>query len=474
MIKFNKAFKPVFANDNTALNPTLWAKYSLAVLESTMIAANLIYRDFEMEVAKFGQTVNTRKPSTFTAQRKTDSDQVTVQDASLTNIPVTLNQHPHVSFLISDGEESLVMESLIEIHLMPAMIAMAEMIDSAVLGQYAQFIRLGQVAGGSGLLTNANYKDYLASLGQVFDQNKAPVTGRTLIVTPGIKRLILANAAFTAALNTGDGGYALRTANLGELFGFQHYMCQNAASVSTAVDKNVTFLVGTAAGANATVLVVKTGTGVVATGTWFLLGGFPYQVIAHTETIGNTTGITIAAPGLQAAVAVNDILTIFTPAAINQASTAVADSGLAGSSGYAAGWAKYIIFNTNVLAPRKGQLVSFNTDVTNVYTIISVVGSTILLDRPLVAALANSDTVNWGPSGEFAFGFLRNALALVCRPLALPLPGTGALAGTASHNGFALRVVITYLGLNQGHLVTIDCLFGLAVLESKFGSVLLG
>jgi hypothetical protein len=428
-----------------------------------------------MEVAKFGQTVNTRKPSTFTAKRKTDADQVSIQDASLTNIPVTLNQHPHVSFLIADGEESLAMESLIEIHLMPAMIALAEMIDSSVLGQYAQFLRLGQVAGGSGLLTNSNYKDYLASLGEVFDSNKAPVTGRTLIVTPGIKRLILSNAAFTAALNTGDGGYALRTANLGELFGFQHYMCQNMASISPNVDIDGTFQVGTAAVVKGgTSITVKTGTGIITTGTWFMLGGFPYQVTGHTESLGNTITITIAAPGLQAAAAVNDYLTIFVPAAVNQASTAAADSGAAGADGYAAGWSKYIIFDSNTLAPRKGQIVSFGTDVTNVYTIIEVSGSTVLLDRPLVLAVADDDAMNWGPSGEFAFGFLRNSLALVCRPLALPLPGTGALAGTAAHNGFALRVVITYLGLNQGHLVTIDCLFGLAVLESKFGAVLLG
>jgi hypothetical protein len=457
-------FEPVFSNDNTALNPTLWAKYSLAVLESTMIAANLVYRDFENEIAKFGQTINTRKPSGFTAKRKTDADQVTVQDATLTNIPVTLDQHPHVSFLINDGEESMAIESLLEIHLMPAMIAMAEMIDSSVLGQYARFLRLGQVAGGLGGLTNANYKDYLASLCQVFDTNKAPVTGRVLIVTPSIKRLILSNAAFTAALNTGDGGYALRTANLGELFGFQHYMCQNMASVASSVDIDTTFLVNLGAGyaAGTTTFAVDGGTGTLTVGTWFTLGGFPYQVTAQSANLGNTISITIASPGLQAAVLNNAPLTIFVPSAVNF------------TAGYATGYAKYITFGSNTLAPKRGQLVSFGTDVTNVYTVIEVSGQTILLDRPLVAAIADTNKVNWGPTGEFAFAFLRNAIALVCRPLALPLPGTGALSGSAVHNGFALRVVITYLGLNQGHLVTIDCLFGLAVMESKFGGVLLG
>jgi hypothetical protein len=37
-----------------------------------------------------------------------------------------------------------------------------------------------------------------------------------------------------------------------------------------------------------------------------------------------------------------------------------------------------------------------------------------------------------------------------------------------------MRVVITYQGLNQGHLVTCDMLAGIAVLDTRLGGVLVG
>ena len=65
-------------------------------------------------------------------------------------------------------------------------------------------------------------------------------------------------------------------------------------------------------------------------------------------------------------------------------------------------------------------------------------------------------------------------IALVVRPLALPRPGTGAVAAVANWNNLSMRVVITYQGLNQGHLVTCDMLAGIAVLDTRLGGVLVG
>ena len=102
----SKAWLAVFANDNDALIPEVWAQEALMVLEANMVASSLVYRDFENEIASFGDTVNAHRPNTFVAKRKTDADEVTVQDAQATNVPVKLNQHLHVSFTIKDGEES--------------------------------------------------------------------------------------------------------------------------------------------------------------------------------------------------------------------------------------------------------------------------------------------------------------------------------------------------------------------------------
>ena len=65
-------------------------------------------------------------------------------------------------------------------------------------------------------------------------------------------------------------------------------------------------------------------------------------------------------------------------------------------------------------------------------------------------------------------------MALVNRPLALPIPGTGARAGVANWNGLSMRVVMTYDGNKQGHLVTVDTLLGIKVLDTNLGAVMYG
>ncbi len=151
-------------------------------------------------------------------------------------------------------------------------------------------------------------------------------------------------------------------------------------------------------------------------------------------------------------------------------------------AGYAAGYNKLISIDTGSTTeiPQVGQPVTFGlTNYNTVYTIIQVnsLGGgafTILLDRSLDFAISDEDTVNLGPNGDYNFAFHRNALALVVRPLAQPRPGTGALSAVVNYNDLSMRATITYDGNKQGHLVTLDMLCGLAILDLNLGAVMLG
>lgn len=452
--------QPIHANDVDALTPEIWSKFGLAILESNMVAGNLVHRDFEKEFARFGDIVNTRRPQAFEMKRKTKADDVTVQDANLDNIPVRLDQHVHVSFLLRDGEEALAMGDLVTTFLVPAMTAMAEGIDSIVLGQYGRFFSTAGVAGELLGMTSSNAKDFIVDTGKLLDDTKAPQSGRALIVSPAIKAAILKNATFSEADKRGDNGTALREASLGRILGFDMYSCQNMASI-TAGNTNTTGEIANSAGypkGYTGEMVVDGFATTLTVGSWVDLEGQPYQIAAQSATLGATTGITLTT-ALREAVANNDDFIAYTPGAVNNV------------AGYAAGWVKPIVVNTFTVSPRKGQVVSFGVTNDTIYTIIGTPSTTeILLDRPLEAAIAHAAAVNLGPAGDYGFAFLRNAVSLVCRPMALPR--TGALAGFMSHNGFALRTVITYDGNKQGHLVTLDALLGIAILDQNLGAVL--
>lgn len=450
------------ANSVDALIPEIWANEALMQLEENMVIANLVHRDFVNSVASFGDTVNTRRPASYTAKRKTANDDVTVQDTTLTNVAVPLDQQLHVSFMLRDAELSFAMPQLFQMHLIPAMRAMARQLDRIILGQYPQF--LANIAGGLGQLTESNAKSYILAARNRMNINKAPEMPRHLIWSPSGETAALGTELFVSADKRGDGGQALREARLGRVLGFEHYMAQNASEIDDSNIDKVTGAVDLAAGyaVGTTTLVVDGFSAAIAAGTWIKINGRPYRV-ASTSGGATPVGITIPSPGLTAAVADNDVITVYDPAAVNLV------------AGYAAGWSKYIIIDGFTKVPQAGQLVTFGANTTGaIYTIVDYTSNTILLDRPLEAALSNDDPVNLGPGGQFNFAFHPNAIALVNRPLMAVDASLGARSTTVSYNGASMRVTITYNGTSQGVLVTFDMLVGVKVLDTALGCILVG
>jgi len=98
----------------------------------------------------------------------------------------------------------------------------------------------------------------------------------------------------------------------------------------------------------------------------------------------------------------------------------------------------------------------------------------ITLDRPLAAAVAEDDFIDLGPSGEYNFAFQRNCLALVVRPLVIVPSGLGAMCAAASFDDISLRVTVSYEGREQGILVTVDLLCGVATLDTNLAAVMVG
>lgn len=413
--------------------------------------------------------VNTRRPGQFVAKRKTDDDSVTVQNATATNVQVPLNQWIHVSFMIKDGQESKSFKDLISEFMAPAMLAQARIVDQILLGQAVHFLK--NSSGGLGQLSSTTARAYILNTRNTMNKNKAYVQNRNLIFTPNSETSVLGLDLFLAAQQVGDDGTALREASLGRKLGFDMFMCQNAMSVpagSTSSTGAVNLVGGYPAGFDAVnnSIVTDLITGVISTGTWITIGGdnTPYRVSAHSETLGNTTGIKLDRK-LQYAITDDAVITFYTPGAVNFA------------AGYPAGYAKEITVDLFTAAPFVGQPVSFGHagEPSDLYTIVGVNGTTgITLDRPLENALVDDAEVNLGPAGDYNFAFHRNAFALVCRPLAQPRPGTGALSAVVNYNDLSMRATITYSGLDQGHLVTLDMLIGVAVLDTNLGAVMLG
>lgn len=451
-------WKLAYANTLDAFVPELWANESLMILEENMVVAALVHRDFQPLVANFGDVVNTRKPADFVMKRKVDADTVTIQDASAANVAVKLNQHLHTSFLLKDGEESKSFKQLVEEFLRPAMISIARGVDLIVSGQVFQFL-----ANNAGTLNSSAVKKDVIDTRKVMNDNKVIEQPRNLVLSSQAEADLLNVENFTDANRVGDDGTAMREASLGRKFGFDMFMAQNISEVTdptlvtgTLIDNAGGYIVGT------TVITVDgaTASADIPLGSWLTIAAdeIPQRV---TAIVGDpVTQITIA-PGLRRAVADDAVITVIDEGEVNLA------------AGFAIDFAKEIVVDGFAAGDLQvGQLVAFGVQ-TEVYSVIEVNGVIgITLDRPLEVAIADNDNVNIGPAGSYNFAFHRNAVSLVVRPLALPKPGAGALASVQSHNQIAMRVVITYDGDKQGHLVTLDLLLGVKVLDVALGAVM--
>lgn len=453
---FNKAWTPVYANDLDAWVPEVWAQESLMVLEANMVAAQLVHRDFSDEIAQQGDVVNTRRPNRFVAKKKVDTDDVTVQDATATNVPVVLDQHIHTSFLIRDGEESKGFAKLRDEYLVPAMWSIAQAIDEVVLLQLYEFIdnNVGQLGVTPTKTTVINAREQL-------NIQKAPIDGRSMIITPSTEGALLDIPGFVEADKVGDEGTALREGSLGRKFGINFFMSQNAPSIAagnTVVLGDVNEAAGYVAGT--TSIDVTVFAGEVVVGTWLVIAGdnTPQLVTARTGT-APTTNVVIT-PGLKRAVVDAAIITTYVPGAVDGA--------------LAAGFPKPVTIDGFTVAPKTGQMVSFGADGIKYGAQSDPTTTEVQLNRALDAALANDDVMGIGPAGDYNFAFHRNAIALVTRPLAQPAAGTGALSSVANFNDLSIRVVITYDGDKQGHLVTVDLLAGVKTLDLNLGVVMLG
>jgi hypothetical protein len=458
---FANPFGLVYANSNDPFVPEVWAQEGLMVLYENTVAAQLVHTDFKSEVAQFGDVVNTRRPDTFTMKRKADTDNVTTQDATATNVAVKLNNWGHVSFIIYDGEQTKSMEDLFQQYLTPAMEAIAKGVEEAVLGQRFDFLG----AGAGELLTDPDQDDVI-DLGVKLDDLLCPDSGRNLVISPKTHGALLKVDEFKHAEKLGDDGTALREGSLGVKYNFRTHKAQNLKHIpASSVTVDDTGAVNNAAGYSAgdTTVVCDGLTSALVAGSWITINGQPVMVVS---SVGGSTPTSVTfTPGLQNDVADNAVIQSHDTAAIDEA------------TGYAADYAKTLTVDTGALAAPAGLLVSTGVTAGTLNKYGAMSGNTTSamdVNRGLDAAVVDNALLGLGPAGSFNWAFHRNAVALISRPLALPPAGTGARSAVVNYKGLGLRVTMTYDGSAQGTRVTIDLLYGVKTLDTNLGACLFG
>src|SRR5579864_4208942 len=117
----------------------LVAADALPVLVGNHVMGNLVNRDYEPVLANAGDTVNVPIPPTLVANNIAEGGTVQAQNPSLGNAQIVLNTHAEATFQIPDVTKVLAVPDLLKLYMQPAVVALAERIESDILNLYSQF-----------------------------------------------------------------------------------------------------------------------------------------------------------------------------------------------------------------------------------------------------------------------------------------------------------------------------------------------
>src|SRR5580658_10509625 len=129
---------------------------ALPVLIGNLIMGNLVNRDYEPVLANAGDTVNIPIPPTMIANNIAEGGTVQTQNPSLGNAQIVLNSHVEATFQIPDVTKVLAVPDLLKIYMQPAVVAIAERIESDILTLYSQFTSNTPIGTAGTALTEAS------------------------------------------------------------------------------------------------------------------------------------------------------------------------------------------------------------------------------------------------------------------------------------------------------------------------------
>jgi hypothetical protein len=133
----------------------LVAADALPALMSNLVMGNLVNRDYEPVLAHAGDTVNVPIPPTLVANNIVEGGSVQPQNPSLGNAQIKLDTHAEATFQIPDVTKCLAVPDLMKVYIQPAVVALAERIETDLLNLYGGFTANAPVGSAGTLVTEA-------------------------------------------------------------------------------------------------------------------------------------------------------------------------------------------------------------------------------------------------------------------------------------------------------------------------------
>lgn len=402
---------------NTLLTTSIIAAEAIDVLNNNLVTAGLVYRAYEDEYDKRvngykpGSTITIRKPAQFTVRSGATASSQDVTEGTTT---LVVNNQRGVDFEFSSTELTLSIGELSERVIKPAMIRLANEVDSSIQALYKN---VWNWVGTPGQTVNS-YSDFTVGP-QRLDEMAVPTDERCSTLAPADWWAMSSSLANLTAQST-TAETALRKARLGMLGNVDTYMTQN----------------------------VQTHTVGLKGGTPLVNGAAQQTTYAASKDTNTQSLITDGWTNSVVALEAGDVFTIAGVYAVNPVTKAVLP------------YLQQFVNTAQATANGSGQVtltISPAMILTGAYQNISAAPA----DN---AALTVLGTASTGYVQNMVFH--KNAFALAMVPMEAP---QGAVnVSRKSMNGLNVRVVPFYDGANDISKWRLDILYGVKAINPAY------
>ncbi len=255
----------------------LVAADALPALMGNLVMGNLVNRDYEPVLAQAGDTINVPVPPTMVANNISEGGSVVTQAPNAGNAQIVLSTHTEATFQIPDVTKVIAVPDLLRLYMQPAVVALAERIESDLLAAYSSFTANTPVGTAGSALTEASID---AAETALFNAKVPAAESKYLVCSSDAYSQLRQNPRFSEYRTAGEAGLrALVDGSIGKLKDFYVFRSQFVPKTGSApvTTNNLAF------SRNALGLVVRKlstplpGTGAIAE--YSELGNFGMRVV---------------------------------------------------------------------------------------------------------------------------------------------------------------------------------------------------
>lgn len=402
---------------NTILTADIIAKEAVMILDNELVMAKKVFRGYENEFDKkingykVGETITIRRPTDFTVR---DGAVLAAQDATEGSTTITVNKRKGIDFAFSSQDLTLKIADLSERVIKPAMVQLANQIDTDLMALYKD---VPSWVGTPGQTINS-YTDF-AKGPERMDEYANPTDDRCAVLAPADHWGLLGSQTALFIQDAARGAY--RKGSLGDIGGVDTYMSQN----------------------------VPTHTVGVATGTPLVNGAGQATTYALTKDTNTqsliTDGWTNSITGILKA---GDVFTVAGVFAVNPVTKATL------------GFLKQFVVTADA---NSGATTGPATLTISPPMIASGAFQTVSAGPADNAAITVVGTGSTGYRQNMVFH--KNAFALVTVPLVSP-PGAVEVS-RRTYKGTSVRVIPVYDGIQDVSSWRLDILYGVKAIDPR-------